>query len=143
MHSTTPALWKAPLTALLLTVVLGACSEDQLRDAATDAAGDAACSVAQQTMDEVVTQTQGALDELGADPAAAERRLTALRDTVRAAESGLSGESRARLEEARVALDDLATLARDEAAGAGADEPAVQQARDDLDAAVTGLTQVC
>lgn len=138
-----PTTLAAPLVAVLLALGLGACSEDQLRETASNAAGDAACAVAQRTMDDVTTQVRGAVDELGADPAAAQRRLVALRDTVRAAEGGLSGETRARLGEARAALDDLATLARDEAAGAAADEPAVQRARDDLDAAVTGLTQVC
>lgn len=139
-----PTTAVAPLALLLaLGLTLGACSGDQLRETASNAAGDAACTVAQRTMDGVVGQAQGAVDQLGADPAAAQRRLVALRDTVRAAQGGLSGESRARLEEARTALDDLATLAGDEAAGATADQPAVQRARDDLDAAVTGLTQVC
>jgi len=129
------------VASLLLALAAAGCS--QAEDLAKDTAGDAACSVAQRTVDEVAGQTQGALDDLGVDPAAAGRKLAALRDTLKTAESGLSGETRARLEEARRALDTLTAEAEQEAAGAPVDTQRVQQARDDFDQAVTGFTQVC
>jgi hypothetical protein len=130
---------------LLLALTATGCSEakDRAQDLAKDTASDAACSVAQRTMDQVVAQTQGAVDELGVDPAAAEQKLVALRDTLKAAESGLGGETRARIAEARTALDGLVAEAEREAAGAPVDEEQVQRARDDLDGAVTGLTRLC
>lgn len=130
---------------LLLVLTATGCSEakDRAQDLAKDTASDAACSVAQRTVDEVVGQTQGAVDELGVDPAAAGKKLAALRDTLRAAESGLGGETKARIADARQALDSLVAEAQRETAGAPVDEKQVQQARDDLDGAVTGLTQLC
>ncbi|MCY7395165.1 MAG: hypothetical protein LH468_03260 [Nocardioides sp.] len=86
---TTPGLAAA---GLLVALVLTGCS--QAEDIATDTAGDAACALAQRTLDEVLAQTQGAVDELGVDPAAAARRRIALRDTAQAAGAGRSGESR-------------------------------------------------
>ena len=129
----------AALVAVAATA-LGGCSEAE--DAVDRAAGDAACRLAQEAVDGVAGQAREAADRIGADPEAARRELTALRDSLAAAEEGLSGETRARVEEARAALDRLVSESRDAARGA-VDEQAVEEAERELDTAVEELTRVC
>lgn len=134
----------APL-ALLATLLLAGCSdvEDAVRDTASDAASDAACAVARSTVDELDGQVDGIARDIGADPAAARRELTALRETLAAAERGLGGETRERIAQARAAVDDLLAEARAAADGATVDDRAVAAAQEEYDAATRGLADVC
>lgn len=127
----------AVVAALL---ALTGCSEVEER--VGQAAEDAGCRVAQEAVDGVATQARRAADEIGADPAAAERELTALRDGLAAAEGTLSDETRQHVADARAALDTLVAQARAGAEGV-VDETAVQEAETALDSAVEDLTQVC
>lgn len=130
-------------TALALSgalLVLTGCSEVEER--VSQAASDAGCQIAQEAVDGVATQARRAADEIGADPAAAERELTALRDGLAAAEGSLSDETRQHVADARAALDTLVAQARAGAEGA-VDQEAVAEAETALDTAVEDLTQVC
>ncbi|MDF9717318.1 hypothetical protein INN71_08175 [Nocardioides sp. ChNu-153] len=129
------------LPALALGLVaLAGCSE--VETAVRDAASDAGCSLAQDAVDGVTGQAHAAADQLGVDPAGAERELTALRDGLATAEQGLSGELRGHVEDARTALDALVTQARAAADGT-VDQQAVAEAEAQLDTAVQELTTVC
>lgn len=134
----------APL-ALLAALLLAGCAdaEDAVRDAASDAASDAACAVARSTVDEVRGRVDGIARDIGADPAAARRELTALRETLAAAERGLGGETRERIAQARAAVDDLLAEARAAADGATVDDRAVAAAQEEYDAATRELADVC
>lgn len=83
----------------------------------------AACSVAVKSVDSMKGQVDAAIDQIGVDPAAAEKKLTGLRDGVRSAERRVGGDPQAKLADARVALDNLVSEAHDAAKGAaeGAD----------------------
>lgn len=130
----------ATALAVAAVVLLGAC--EQAEDAISDAASDGACRLAQEAVDGIAGQARQAAESIGADPEAAQRELSALRDSVAAAEDNLSGETQARLEQARQALDALVQESRDAAEGA-VDQQAVQEAEQQLDDAVEQLTQVC
>ena len=134
----TRALVGVTLTA---TLALTACS--QAEDAAKDAAGDAACSVARSAVDQAGRQARDAVDEIGADPKAAESDLRGIRDALATAEKGVSGDTRARLGEARAAVERLLGQAEDAARGAEVDTSAVQDARGDLDRAVADVKKLC
>ncbi|MCD4535781.1 hypothetical protein LRP67_16960 [Nocardioides sp. cx-169] len=127
--------------AAALSLVLAGCSD--VEDAAKDAAGDAACSVARQAMDEAATQAEQAVGDLGADPAAAKRELTALRDALKTLEGRVDGESGGKVTQARKALDRLVTQADVARAGTPVDQQAVDDAQSDLDSAVEDFRDVC
>jgi hypothetical protein len=131
------------LVPAVAVLALGACSEDEIRDAASDAASDAACSVAERALSGVRDEVEQAARDIGADPAAARRELTALRASLSTAERGLSGESRQRVEQARAAVDDLLAEARRAADGTQVDDQAVAEAQAEYDEATRGLTEVC
>lgn len=136
---------RSGLVALALAVVgslsLAACSE--VEDAARDAADDAACSVAKQAMDRAGDEAQRAVDEIGADPQAAKRELTALRDALKSLESQVDGETGGKVTEARKALDRLVKQADDAREGTPVDDQAVDDAQRDLDAAVDDFKDIC
>jgi hypothetical protein len=131
-----------PPLALLAALVLGACSEaeDAIRDAASDAASDAACAVGRTAVTELKGQVDGIARDIGADPAAARRELTAIRESLAAAERGLGGETRERVRQAREAVDELLAQAR---AGTTVDDEAVAAAQEEYDAAAAELTNIC
>ncbi|MCD4524581.1 hypothetical protein [Nocardioides sp. cx-173] len=131
----------AAALAAVLSLVLAGCSD--VEDAAKDAAGDAACSVARQAMDEAATQAKQAVGDLGADPAAAKRELTALRDALKTLEGRVDGESGGKVTQARKALDRLVTQADAARAGTPVDRQAVDDAQSDLDSAVEDFRDVC
>ena len=139
MRPTSPiaALAASTLAAVLLT----GCSEAE--DAAKDAAGNAACAVATKAVSGVTGQVDDAIDQIGADPAAAKRKLSGLRDVVARAEDGLSGDAKQRLGEARQALDDLVGEASDAASGLDVDTSAVDSSRKKLSRAVDDVADVC
>ncbi len=133
----TSALTAAILLALLLT----GCSD--IKDAATDKANQTACSVAQKTVDTVADQADNAIDEIGADPQAAEEKLSALRGVLDKAQAGISGDAKDKLREAADALGRLADEAGDAAKGAEVDTSAVGDAQDAFGDAVDGVRDFC
>jgi hypothetical protein len=116
---------------------------DAAGDAVSGAASRAGCEVAQRAVDEVAQQARSTAADLGADPAAAQQRLDGLRETLSTAEQGLDGETREQVTRAREAVEALATQAGQAADGTQVDDVAVQEAEQELDAAVTRLTDVC
>lgn len=135
-----------PVHFLIATVVpvalaLGGCS--QAEDAARDAANRAGCAVAQSALDKAQTEAEQALDNINADPDAAGRKLAGIRDAVKAAESGLSGATKEKIEKARKALDTMAAEAKDAAQGGEVDTSAVDNAKAQLDNAVSDVRDSC
>jgi hypothetical protein len=128
------------LVALLSWGLVG-CSE--VEDAAKGAAEDAACSVAQQAMDGAGARAKQAVADLGADPAAAKRELTAMRDSLKALEGRVDGQSGGQVTEARKALDRLVTQADAARTGTPVDQQAVDDAQSDLDTAIEDFQDVC
>lgn len=126
---------------VLLSLTLVGCSE--VEDAAKDAADDAACSVAQQAMDRAGDEAQKAIEQIGADPAAAERELKALRNGLESLEGQVDGETGGKVTEARKALDRLVKQADRARAGTPVDDQAVDDAQRDLDAAVEDFKDIC
>lgn len=121
-------------------LALPACSATE--DAVAGAVGDAACALARESLGGVEAQVRDAVERLGADPQAARRELEAARDALAAAEESLSGETRQQVAEARAAVEQLLTEARQ--AGEGAVDPQqVEQAQRELGTAVSGLAEVC
>ena len=141
MNSKTRDVALTAVLASVLTLGLAGCSE--VEDAARGAADDAACSVAQRAMDEAGDQAQRLVDEIGADPQAAERELKALRDSLRALESQVDGETGGKVTEARKALDRLVKQADRARTGTPVDDQAVDDAQRDLDAAVEDFKDIC
>lgn len=144
-----PRRTSAAATAVLvaaLTLTGCATAEEAVSgavDGAVDRAVDGtACSLAREAVGGVEAQVREAADRLGADPRAARRELTALRDTLAAAERGLSGQTRNQVARARAAVDRLVAAAR-EAADGTVDERAVAQARRRLGDAVRGVQETC
>ncbi|MDE0776186.1 MAG: hypothetical protein OSB43_07930 [Nocardioides sp.] len=64
---------------LVVAVVALAAGCSDVEDAVKGKANEAACSVAQKTVDGVSGQVDDAIDEIGADPEAARRKLAGLR----------------------------------------------------------------
>ncbi|MFB9313755.1 hypothetical protein [Nocardioides plantarum] len=131
------------LVAVTLTVAVALTACSQAEDAAKDAAGDAACSVARSAVDEAGRQAGNAVDEIGADPQAAEGDLRNVRDALATAEKGVSGDTKDKLADARSAVERLLGQAEDAARGAEVDTTAVQDAKGDLDRAVADVKQLC
>lgn len=127
--------------ALLGATALAGCSE--LEDAARDTASDAACQAVQEAVDGVSGEARRAVDEIGADPAAARQELTGLRDAVTAAEENLSGDAQQHLDDARAALDSLVQQAENATEGTEVDDVVVEDAQRELDTAVEEASQVC
>ena len=131
-----------PLLALaLLATALAGCSD--IKDAATDTANGAACSVAQKAVDGVSGQVDSAIDEIGADPEAARTKLSGLRDILDTAQSGISGDAKDALSDAADALGRLAGEAGDAARGADIDTSAITNAKDAFGDAVDGVRDFC
>ncbi|MCW2816878.1 MAG: hypothetical protein JWN84_4333 [Nocardioides sp.] len=131
------------LTAATMTALLSLTACDAAEDAVKDAAGDAACSVAGQAADEAGRQASRAVDDIGADPQAAERELAAVRDALATAARGVDGDLKRHLDDARAAVERLQGQAEDAVAGAEVDTTAVQDAQDDLDTAVEDVKNLC
>ncbi len=132
-------------TALLLSVTLAGtltgCSE--VEDLAREKASDAACSVARSAMDEASDQARQAADKIKADPQAARRELTALRDGLKALEGRVDGETGGKVTEGRQALDRLVEQADAARAGTPVDDAAVSDAEAELDSAVEDFKNLC
>ena len=126
--------------ALTAAVALTGCQEAQ--DAAQEAAGDAACSVAGSAVDEAGRQAGQAVDEIGADPESAEQELRAVREALDAAAATVDGDVKARVEDARDAVDRLRGQAEEAVAGE-VDTAAVDEARGELDQAVEDVKNLC
>lgn len=131
------------LAALALTsvVLVTGCSE--VKDAASDRASAAACSVTQKAVDGVAGQVDNAIDEIGADPAAAKKKLSGLRDVLETAQSGISGDAKEELAQAADALGTLAGEAGDAAKGADIDTSAVDNAKFAFGDAIDGVRDFC
>ncbi|GGO76207.1 hypothetical protein [Nocardioides deserti] len=129
------------VTTALATTLLAGCSEAE--DIVRGAAEDAGCAAAQQAMDEAERRARDAVADLKADPQAAERELTAVRDVLAAAEQGLGGETRQQVDRAGKAVGRLLTQARGAAEGTRVDDEAVADAERRLDDAVGEITTVC
>ncbi|MGA8845301.1 MAG: hypothetical protein WB471_01655 [Nocardioides sp.] len=131
------------LVALILTLVVAVSGCSELEEAASDTANGAACSVAQKTVDGVSGQVDKAIDEIGADPAAAEQKLSGLRDVLETARSGISGEAKDKLDEAVGALNGLVEQAGRAVQGADVDTSAIGTAQEAFGEAVDGVRDVC
>ncbi len=129
------------VTLLGAATLLGGCSE--VKDAASDKANQAACAVATKAVGGLKGQVDDAIDQIGADPAAARRKLAGLRDAVKGAESGISGDAKKQLTRAREALDKLVEEASDAAAGAEVDTSALKSSKQKFSDAVDGLANIC
>lgn len=134
---TTHLLAPLALTAVLLT----GCSAAE--DKAKEVAGDAACSLAAKAVSGVKGQVDDAVTQIGADPEAAQRKLTGLRDGVKSAEGRVSGDVKAQLTEAREALDDLVAQASDAAEGADVDTSAIDTSKQHFSDAVDDVSTTC
>lgn len=134
---------KSLVVAVTAALVIGLVGCSEVEDAAKDAAGDAACSVAEQAMDEAADQARQAIDEIGADPQAAKRELTALRDSLKSLEGQVDGETGGKVTQARKALDRLVKQADRARSGTPVDDAAVDDAQRDLDAAVEDFKDLC
>ncbi|MEN8671873.1 hypothetical protein [Nocardioides sp.] len=128
---------------LVVAVVALAAGCSDVEDAVKGKANEAACSVAQKTVDGVSGQVDDAIDEIGADPEAARRKLAGLRDVLDAAQSGISGEAKQKLREVAAAVGNLADEAGDAARGADIDTSAIDRAQDSLGEAVDGVRDFC
>lgn len=127
--------------ALLLSMTLAGCSD--VEDLAREKASEAACSVARSAMDEASTQAKQAAEKINADPQAARRELTALRDSLKALEGRVDGETGGKITEARKALDRLVEQADAARAGTPVDDQAVADAEAELDTAVESFSSLC
>ncbi|KAA1380570.1 hypothetical protein [Aeromicrobium fastidiosum] len=131
--------------AALPVLALGACSqvEDAATDAASDAGNRAGCAVAGRVVDEGRTLVGDIATDLGADPASARAKLTAAREALAAAAPTLSDDTRAQLDRAVAALDDLRDEATSVADGSSIDEQVVAEAKAEYDVAAEQITSVC
>ncbi len=130
------------LAALVLTLAVVAAGCSDINDAASEQASGAACSVAQKTVDGVSGQVEAAIDEIGADPAAA-KKLSGLRDVLETARGGISSDAKDKLGEATDALDKLANQAGRAARGADVDTSALDSAKESFGDAVDGVRDFC
>lgn len=129
------------VTSALAATLLTGCSEAE--DIVRGAAEDAGCAAAQQAMGEAERRARDAVADIKADPQAAERELTAVREVLAAAERGLGGETRQQVDRAGKAVDRLLAEARGAAEGTRVDDVAVDEAERQLDGAVGQITTVC
>ena len=132
----------APVVSLLLaTTVLVGCAEAE--EIARDAAGQAGCAVGRQAVAEAEDRARRVVDDLRADPQAAERELRALGGVLEGTARQLDGEVRTEVDRARRAVDALLAEARQAADGTRVDDVAVEEAQGELDRALEELTAVC
>ena len=137
---------RLPAPVVLLTaIVLSACSEAEkvVSDAGSEAASRAGCSVARAAVDEGGRQVDRIASEIQADPEAARRELTAVREALAAAEKQLTGQTREQLARAGAAVDDLRTETQAVVDGARVDDRVVRIAQEEYDGAVRQLTGLC
>ncbi len=130
---------------LLPLLALGACSEveDAVNDAASDAGSRAGCELAQPAVDGGRALVDDVTASIDADPAAAQRELSAAVEALGLAEPALSGEARDLVDRAGAALEDLRAQAESAAEGATVDDQVLQAAQAEYDAAAEQLTGVC
>lgn len=133
-----PAVLAAP-AALALAAVLALSGCEQ----AENAASAAACSGVRSAVDQAGNQAQNAVDEIGADPKAAEQDLRDVRDALAAAENGVSGDVEAGLVKVKTQVERLLGQAQDAAQGAEVDTSAVQDAKADLDQSIEDVKNLC
>lgn len=129
------------VAALALLVPLTGCSAAE--DKAKEVTGDAACSIAGKAVSGVKTQVDAAIDQIGVDPAAAEQKLSGLRDGVKSAEDRIEGDVKAKLTDARAALDDLVADARGAAAGTDVDTSALERSKEQFATAADDVSNAC
>lgn len=136
---------RGAVAATLLVLALSGCSaaEDRVKEGAKDLAGDAACSVAAKSVSGVKGQVDDAIDQIGADPEAAKRKLTGLRDGVKSAEDRVGGDVKVKLTEAREALDELVADATDAAKGTEVDTSALESSKEKFGTAADDVTEAC
>ncbi len=136
---------RLPLALLLPLLALGACSEveDAVSDAASDAGSRAGCELAQPAVDAGRSLVDDVTANIDADPAAAQRELSAAADALDLAEPALTGEARDVVERAGAALEELRAQAQAVADGATVDDQVLQAAQDEYGAAAEQLTGVC
>lgn len=134
---------RSTVAAALLVLIGLASGCSAAEDKAKEAVGDAACSIASKAVSGVTGQVDDAVDEIGADPKAAEQKLRRLRDAVKSAEGRIGGGTKQKLSGARGALDDLVDEAGDAADGAEVDTGAVDEAKGDFDVAVDDVRDHC
>ncbi|MDF1705351.1 MAG: hypothetical protein P1U38_11305 [Aeromicrobium sp.] len=130
---------------LLGLFALGACSEveDAISDTASDAGSRASCEIAQPAIEAGRSLVDDVSARIDADPAAAQRELTAAAEALGLGEATLSGEARDLVDRAGSALEELRAQAEAAADGTTVDDQVVQAARDEYDAAAEQLTGVC
>lgn len=130
---------------LVPLLALGACSEveDAVNDAASDAGSRAGCELAQPAVDAGRSLVDDVTANIDADPAAAQRELTAAAEALGLAEPALSGEARDLVDRAGSALEDLRDQAQAAADGATVDDQVLEAAQQEYDAAAEQLTGVC
>lgn len=136
---------RLPLVLLLPLLTLGACSEveDAVSDAASDAGSRAGCELAQPAIDAGRSLVDDVTANIDADPAAAQRELTAAAEALGLAEPALSGEARDLVDRAGAALEELRAQAQAAADGATVDDQVLEAAQSEYDAAAEQLTGVC
>jgi hypothetical protein len=130
---------------LLTALLLSACSEAEraVSDAGSEAATKAGCSVARSAVSEVRRQVEVIASQIKTDPEAAERKLTAAREALEAAEKQLSGDTQEQLARAGAAIDDLRADARAVADGASVDDKSLRAAQKQYGDAAEQLTGLC
>ena len=136
---------RLPLVLLLPLLALGACSEveDAVSDAASDAGSRAGCELAQPAVDAGRSLVDDVTANIDADPAAAQRELTAAAEALGLAEPALSGEARDLVDRAGAALEELRAQAQAAADGATVDDQVLEAAQSEYDAAAEQLIGVC
>lgn len=141
MRRTPTHVLTTAVTTLVAVASLSACQAAE--DAAKDAVSDAACDVARSAVDEAGDQATKAVDDIGADPAAAETELRNIRDALATAQNGVSGDLRDKIVDAKDAVERLLGQAQDAAQGTEVDTAVVDDARADLDTAVEDVKNLC
>lgn len=136
---------RLPLVMLLPLLALGACSEveDAFSDAASDAGSRAGCELAQPAVDAGRSLVNDVTANIDADPAAAQRELSAAAEALGLAEPVLSGEARDLVDRAGAALEELRGQAEAVAEGATIDDQVLQAAQQEYDTAAEQLTGIC
>ncbi|RZI78866.1 MAG: hypothetical protein EOO67_21215 [Microbacterium sp.] len=127
------------LTALLLLVGT-ACGDPE--EALGNAVSAASCTAAKQAVAPVKDGVRSAVADLGADPAAAQRKLEVLKGAVDGVTATIHGEVKKSLQGVSDDLDTLIAQAKAAADGA-VDQKAVNQAQTDLGTAVDDVTEIC
>ncbi|CAN5663697.1 hypothetical protein BH11ACT8_BH11ACT8_20690 [soil metagenome] len=136
-------LLRGAVAALLLTALTLTAGCSDIKDAATNKAGEAGCAVAKKAVDGVKSQVDDAIDQIGADPESARKKLSGARDALKKAEGSIGGGTKQKLTSAREALDDLVAEASDAASGADVDTSAIDTSKEKFSTAVDDVTGAC